>query len=215
MVAEPSYKRVADHMARSQSSQRCDTIDQLCDAVPPPKVATPTPSRSTSDRWRSKRRRSVPTIRMLRDSGGGAVCIRNKANMQMPSRSTSDRWPSMRICFGPGHPNVAKSMNNLGLLYRAQGRYPDAEPLYKRSLATCIGRPGVRCCGASLNFWRCSYYEFQGPADAKPLYKRSLAIREKAMGPDHPRRRSCAGQSCMAAKGKVATPTPSHSTSNH
>ena len=30
-------------------------------------------------------------------------------------------------------------------------------------------------------------YEAQGRyADAEPLYKRSLAIREKALGPDHP-----------------------------
>src|SRR5262249_44602667 len=35
--------------------------------------------------------------------------------------------------FGPNHPQVAKSLNNLALLYRAQGRYAEAEPLFKRS----------------------------------------------------------------------------------
>ena len=46
----------------------------------------------------------------------------------------------------PDHPDVATSLNNLAELYRTQGDY----------------------------------------AKAEPLYKRSLAIREKALGPDHP-----------------------------
>src|SRR6516165_4197930 len=36
--------------------------------------------------------------------------------------------------LGPDHPAVAVSLNNLALVYAAQGRYADAEPLYKRSL---------------------------------------------------------------------------------
>ena len=37
--------------------------------------------------------------------------------------------------MGPDHPDVATSLNNLAWLYHAQGRYAEAEPLYKRSLA--------------------------------------------------------------------------------
>jgi hypothetical protein len=37
--------------------------------------------------------------------------------------------------FGPDHPLVASSLNNLAHLYDDQGRYADAEPLYMRSLA--------------------------------------------------------------------------------
>ena len=37
--------------------------------------------------------------------------------------------------LGPEHPQVATSLNNLAELYQAQGKYGDAEPLYKRSLA--------------------------------------------------------------------------------
>ena len=36
---------------------------------------------------------------------------------------------------GREHPDVATSLNNLALLYRAQGRFAEAEPLNKRALA--------------------------------------------------------------------------------
>ena len=36
--------------------------------------------------------------------------------------------------LGPEHPDVATSLNNLAVLYRAQGRYAEAEPLYQRAL---------------------------------------------------------------------------------
>lgn len=37
--------------------------------------------------------------------------------------------------FGSNHPNVALSLSNLAGLYTAQGKYAEAEPFYKRSLA--------------------------------------------------------------------------------
>jgi tetratricopeptide (TPR) repeat protein len=40
----------------------------------------------------------------------------------------------MEKALGPEHPNVATSLNNLAALYKAQGRYAEAEPLYRRAL---------------------------------------------------------------------------------
>src|SRR5437016_6114292 len=37
--------------------------------------------------------------------------------------------------FDPEDPRFATSLNNLAELYRAQGKYAEAEPLYKKSLA--------------------------------------------------------------------------------
>ena len=37
--------------------------------------------------------------------------------------------------LGPDHPQVALGLNNLARLYRARGKYAEAEPLYKRALA--------------------------------------------------------------------------------
>jgi tetratricopeptide (TPR) repeat protein len=43
---------------------------------------------------------------------------------------------SMTKCLlGDEHPDVAQSLNNLALLYKSQGRYSDAEPLYIEALA--------------------------------------------------------------------------------
>jgi tetratricopeptide (TPR) repeat protein len=36
--------------------------------------------------------------------------------------------------LGPNHPDVATSLNNMGLLYERQGQYAEAEPLHKRAL---------------------------------------------------------------------------------
>ncbi len=37
--------------------------------------------------------------------------------------------------FGPNDPRLATTLNNLALFYNTQGRYAEAEPLYKRALA--------------------------------------------------------------------------------
>ena len=74
------------------------------------------------------------------------------------------------------------------MLYTDQGRYAEAEPLYKRSLAIsekALG-PDHPDVGTSLNNLAVLYQAQGRYAEAEPLYKRSLAIREKALGPDHP-----------------------------
>ncbi|MBW4477585.1 MAG: tetratricopeptide repeat protein [Tolypothrix brevis GSE-NOS-MK-07-07A] len=52
-----------------------------------------------------------------------------------------NRYYSLRLCviqihaLNQQHPDVAQSLNNLAELYRLQGNYSKAEPLYVRSLA--------------------------------------------------------------------------------
>ena len=51
-------------------------------------------------------------------------------------------------------------------------------------------------------------------ADAIPLYQRALAIREKALGPDHPDVATALNNSGFAVRQpRAVTPTPSHSIS--
>jgi CHAT domain-containing protein/Tfp pilus assembly protein PilF len=90
--------------------------------------------------------------------------------------------------YGPDHPQVATSLNNLAWLYNALGDYAKAVPLYKRSLAIRektygLDHPDV---AQSLSNLAGLYYSLADYARAESLYKRALAIYEKAYGPDHP-----------------------------
>jgi len=45
------------------------------------------------------------------------------------------RLPNKTPKLEPDHPDVAGSLNRLAALYRDQGRYSEAESLYRRALA--------------------------------------------------------------------------------
>jgi tetratricopeptide (TPR) repeat protein len=89
--------------------------------------------------------------------------------------------------LGLDHPNVAVSLYRLAELYDLQGRYAQAEPLYKRSLAIREKTLGLDhpVVATSLNSLA-ELYRAEGQyAQAEPLYKRALAIREKSLAPNH------------------------------
>jgi CHAT domain-containing protein len=79
-------------------------------------------------------------------------------------------------------------LNNLAELYRNQGRYADAEPLYQRSLAIAEKAfgPDHPDVALSLNSLAALYASQGHYSDAEPRLQRSLAIWEKALGRDHP-----------------------------
>jgi tetratricopeptide (TPR) repeat protein len=102
--------------------------------------------------------------------------------------------------LGPEHPSTTPTLSNLARLYQAQGRYSEAEPLYKRALAAnerlpadpnaflSVNEPG-RDHAATLVVVNnlAELYRAQGrDAEAEPLLKRALAGRERALGPEHP-----------------------------
>ena len=90
--------------------------------------------------------------------------------------------------FGPNHPTVATSLNNLAELYRAQEKYEEMEPLLKRSLAIWEKQLGENhpLVATSLNNLA-ALYRTQGKyAEAEPLYMRSLSIDKKVYGENHP-----------------------------
>ena len=43
--------------------------------------------------------------------------------------------PAILNSLRPDHPNLATGLTGLAILYKAQGRYAEAEPLFKRALA--------------------------------------------------------------------------------
>ncbi len=90
--------------------------------------------------------------------------------------------------LGPEDPDVAQTLNNLAILYLAQGNNKAARPLLERSLAIreeALGpeHPEVaRSLGNLANLYR----DLQEFNKAEPLYQRSLGIREQALGPQDP-----------------------------
>ena len=88
--------------------------------------------------------------------------------------------------FGPQDIRLGKTLNELARLDEAQGKYGEAEKLYKRSLQireTALG-PNHTDVSASLNHLAILYQEQSKYSEAEPLFKRSLQINEAALGPN-------------------------------
>lgn len=82
--------------------------------------------------------------------------------------------------FGPEHPNVAVSLNNLATLRRMQGNYTEAEPLYNQALMIKeqnLGSDHPKVATSLNNLGR--FYRPQGKYDEVVLlYERAQRIRE-------------------------------------
>ena len=147
------------------------------------------PSRSTSAAWRSWRRRWGPTTRRRNHAQQPRRALSRPRPLRRGRAALQARARHPREGAGARPPRCRQSLNNLALLYHAQG------PL-RRGRAALQARPRHPGKGAGARASRCGHhrsttsaelYRAQGRyAEAEPLYKRSLAIREKALGPDHP-----------------------------
>jgi tetratricopeptide (TPR) repeat protein len=90
--------------------------------------------------------------------------------------------------FGVNHVNYAVALYNLAMVFAKQGKYDEAEDLFKRVLsirekALGASHPDV---AATLNNIA-AVNASQGKYDeAEGLYQRALAIREQALGEGHP-----------------------------
>ncbi len=88
----------------------------------------------------------------------------------------------MGKALGPEHPSVATSLNNLALLYQAQGHYAEAEPLYKRALAIlekALG-PEHPHVAQSLENYAALLGETARADEAERMEARAKAIRAKS-----------------------------------
>ena len=89
--------------------------------------------------------------------------------------------------FGVDHPYYAVALNRLGIVCWAQGKYTEAEGLFKRALAIREKALGVNHAdvGQILNNLALVYGAQAKYTEAEGLFKRALAIREKALGTNH------------------------------
>lgn len=105
--------------------------------------------------------------------------------------------------LGERHPDLVGMLNALALLYKVQGRYAQAEPLYQRAVAiqeAALG-PGHPDLAVALKNLA-ELYEYQTRhAEAHRLQERARAIQERSQ--------TASGQSSTKAD------SPSTETDNH
>ncbi len=85
------------------------------------------------------------------------------------------------------HPDTARSLNDLGVLYLTQGKYQQAEPLLQQALAIRQKKLGVEHpdTATSLNNRALLYYEQGRYSSAETLYRDALEIRRRVLEPGH------------------------------
>ena len=137
----------------------------------------------------ARRRRSAPPRPPTRPRRP-APAHREPPAMQLGQiESLFDRALAIREkALGSDHPDVAATMNGLGVMHLVRDQYAQAEQLFQRSLAIrekALGahHPDVAASLANL----AALYRIRGQYEqAEPLYRRSIAIREKALGMENP-----------------------------
>ena len=90
--------------------------------------------------------------------------------------------------LGEAHPDVATSLNNLALLYRSQGRYEEAEPLYRDALAMSkrlLGEAHPDVASSLFNLGALRYKQGRY-SEALALLLLAQPIYLSQLGPDHP-----------------------------
>ncbi|THZ14755.1 TPR-like protein [Aureobasidium pullulans] len=88
--------------------------------------------------------------------------------------------------LGLKHSSTSDTVNKLGNLYQAKGRFAEAEEMYKRALAgkeKALGPEHTSTLDTVSDLG--NLYVNQGkPAEAEAMFERALAGREKALGPE-------------------------------
>ncbi len=90
--------------------------------------------------------------------------------------------------LSPDHPQVAQTLNNLGLLYYNTGSPEKALALYTRALEIFekLGKMEHMGYANTLNNLAGVYVRKRRCKEALELYEKTLAIREKLLGEEHP-----------------------------
>ena len=93
-----------------------------------------------------------------------------------------------RRVLGDDHPDTLQSKNNLAHLYHSQGRYGEAEPLYRETSQLrrqVLGDKHPNTLGSMNNL--AGLYRSQGRfGKAEPIYRKTLQLSRQVLGDNHP-----------------------------
>lgn len=85
--------------------------------------------------------------------------------------------------FGPRDPRIGTSLNSLGLVYRAEKKFGEAEAAYRRALSIMEAAYGETIDVGNVNFNIAGVlFDENRPADALPNIRRTVAIYERLLG---------------------------------
>ena len=146
--AEPLYRRALEASgagAGPRASRHAHQRQQSGGAVSEPRAATPRPSRCTAARWRPASGCWAGASRHAhqRQQSGGAVSTPRAATPR-PSRCTAARWRPASGCWAASIPTRSAASTIWRCCIDAQGRYAEAEPLYRRALEATRAGAGPR-----------------------------------------------------------------------
>ena len=105
----------------------------------------------------------------------------NPVNLTKPEPLLNRALAIDERALGPEHPDVARNLSNLAMLYRVQGKYAEAEPFYQRALEiweNALG-PEHPLVATSLENYAALLRETGRNAEANEMEARAKAIRAK------------------------------------
>ena len=132
----------------------------------------------------------------LSQSGGGEALIRvllveGRLHQQLGDLARAERTLREALSLAGAHPEGlvrTQAAGALASVYRARGRYAQAESLLTESIALAVQDPAI---GARELAWLLNElavtYKYTGQFDeAERIYQRALALLEQELGPEHP-----------------------------
>ena len=130
----------------------------------------------------------LDTVAALLDAGADVEARDNDGKTAQDLATAEGQNEIVQVLgIDPKERQLWEKHNLAGMQAYQRGRYAEAETSLRMALELAEQfRNGEYLVGTSLNNRALLYHEQGEYADAEPLYQRALAIREKALGPEHP-----------------------------
>ena len=123
----------------------------------------------------------------IRGEVGRASAVRARGRLDDAEAACRLALERAEAAWPAGDLLVAEALNALGVVHKFQGRFADAEPLYRRALALVEAGGGDTEQAATLLHNLGGLYHARGDhAGGEPLARRSVELREVRLGRGHP-----------------------------